>query len=659
MTLTINYLENHLQKWKQERPGSYKACCPAHDDDSPSLSVKEENGRILLYCHAGCSYDQIIAALGQTTAVNGNGGPKPVAIKEQPKRQRLTSIYSYQNATGDLQFQKLRYEVEGGGKSFKVRRPTAPDKFTWGIGEAERVIYNLPQLLARPDDPIYVVEGEKDADRLISMGLLATCNFDGAGKWLKEYNQHFTGRRVIILADNDKAGREHANLVANNLAAGPNGPIAKSVKVLQFPDLPEHGDVSDWLDADPANDLPALLKLIDDTAPYVVRPYIEGTPKTKDYFSAFRALGYDFRLNDLNNEVEVNGTPITDGLEARINNQMRDWSFNSTTRIKDAWMELAWRNSYHPMKQYLDGLKWDGQDHLNQFFSYMTFNADKIGAFGPVAWKRWLVGSVAKIYHHHQNFMLVVDGPQDLGKSTLARWLCPLPEFHREGGIKPEDKDDLLRMATMWIWEVAELQGVTRKADREQLKSFITMEKVTVRKAYARHDISKPATVSFFGTINEDGAGFLSDTTGNRRFVIIRIEKLDHAYSKETNLDQLWAQVVHLYKNGEPWRLTPGEASARDAINDEYMASSIVAIYLFEHYEVDPHQTSLHATTHEIMATLKADGLTGSQQEIQREVARLLIKAGAERIRSRGGSGRATAYRGVFPRKLTDKDGGG
>lgn len=98
--------------------------------------------------------------------------------------------------------------------------------------------------MAAPDAVVYLVEGEKDADRLSSLGLVATCNAGGAGKWRKEHSDFLRSRDVVILPDNDDAGHEHAKKAAKALRG-----IASHVRVVELPDLPEKGDVSDWLDA--------------------------------------------------------------------------------------------------------------------------------------------------------------------------------------------------------------------------------------------------------------------------------------------------------------------------------------------------------------------------------------------------------------------------
>ena len=113
----------------------------------------------------------------------------------------------------------------------------------WGLDGVRRVPYRLPQLLSTVGT-VYITEGEKDADRLADLNLTATCNPCGAGNWRPEFNQHFVGRDVVILPDNDGPGLEHADDVARSLY-----PVAKSVRVAWLSGLATKGDVNDWLDA--------------------------------------------------------------------------------------------------------------------------------------------------------------------------------------------------------------------------------------------------------------------------------------------------------------------------------------------------------------------------------------------------------------------------
>jgi putative DNA primase/helicase len=204
----------------------WSARCPAHDDQHNSLSIKlEANGRLLLYCHAGCSYEDICRAAG---------------IQRRGSRE-VVATYDYRDEQGVLLYQVLRYEPKG----FIQRRQDGAGGWDYNLKGVRRVPYRLAQLLvADTRETIFIVEGEKDADRLASLGLVATTNAGGAGKWRAEHSEHLRGHCVGIIPDNDESGAKHATHVEQFLRG-----IAASVRILPLPGLPPKGDVSDWLDA--------------------------------------------------------------------------------------------------------------------------------------------------------------------------------------------------------------------------------------------------------------------------------------------------------------------------------------------------------------------------------------------------------------------------
>lgn len=156
-------------------------------------------------------------------------------------RRRIVATYDFTDADGKLLFQEVKYSPKG----FSQRRPDGQGDWVWNLKGVQLVLHRLPELIAAdPAEPVYIIEGPKDADRLAAAGLVATTNPMGAKKWRVEYNEPLRGRDVVILGDNDKDGREHVQIVARSLSG-----IAASIKIIEFPELPEHGDVSDWLDA--------------------------------------------------------------------------------------------------------------------------------------------------------------------------------------------------------------------------------------------------------------------------------------------------------------------------------------------------------------------------------------------------------------------------
>ena len=152
---------------------------------------------------------------------------------------RIVKTYDYTDADGKLLYQVVRYDP----KDFLQRRPDGNGGWTWKLDE-RRVLYRWPELLKFPDGTIFVCEGEKDVDRVASLGHCATTV--AAGKWTDECVRALSGRDCFILQDNDEPGRAKASAAARALHG-----TTKTIRIVALPDLPDKGDVSDWLDADP------------------------------------------------------------------------------------------------------------------------------------------------------------------------------------------------------------------------------------------------------------------------------------------------------------------------------------------------------------------------------------------------------------------------
>lgn len=223
-------LNEFLRRFRGVKKNSsgHIAICPVHEDKTPSLSITiGKSGNVLLHCHAGCEIDRILDAVGLTTK-----DLYPAAAGRRIK------TYDYRDENGVLLYQAVRSEP----KRFYQRRPDG-DGWANNLNGTRRVLYRLPELLqADRSFPVFIVEGEKDVDRLREIGVTATCNPQGAGKWKGEYGKFLTGLKCVILPDNDDPGEQHAATVAKSLL-----PHAESVNILRLPDLPDKGDVSDWI----------------------------------------------------------------------------------------------------------------------------------------------------------------------------------------------------------------------------------------------------------------------------------------------------------------------------------------------------------------------------------------------------------------------------
>lgn len=277
MNVIPPHLSAILERLGQIQPSKdgFMARCPAHDDHTPSLSIKlEEDSKILLHCFAECTTESILAALGlsfpdlfapespqskHTRTRSAAGGRRAVSSAENrasigstivmpPANApgESTSIYNYTDENGTLLFRIIR--IDGAtGKRIYAEQPDSRGGWTRSLAGVLRVLYNLPTVLQASEagKRVYVVEGEKNADDLTVLGLTSTTNPHGAGTWNtygSSYSEALQGADVVILYDNDTPGKRHRDDVAKSLHG-----IARSIRVVELPDLKKGEDVSDWL----------------------------------------------------------------------------------------------------------------------------------------------------------------------------------------------------------------------------------------------------------------------------------------------------------------------------------------------------------------------------------------------------------------------------
>lgn len=323
--------------------------------------------------------------------------------------------------------------------------------------------------------------------------------------------------------------------------------------------------------------------------------------KVLTVLDAFKKLKYDFRLNECTQRIELNGEPLTDGDDARIRIEMRDFKILNAKLIEDMIVSTAWQNKFHPVKAYLKKCikTYDNKKHICKLTDCIT-DADKVFGF---VFRYWMIGAVARVMQSEFNPMLVMDGEQGIGKSELSRWLCPLPDYFVESAVNPEDKDSKLRLASSWIWEVDELGATVRRADREALKSFISKKWVTERPPYGHHDIKRPAMASLIGTVNDE-CGLLNDPTGNRRFMICRVEKIDWSYRNQIDKNQLWGEAYQAYLDGESSKLKPDEYKRLQVVNERYEIDDAIEGILKRNYKVDANRTDRWTPTYIILERL-------------------------------------------------------
>jgi putative DNA primase/helicase len=211
---------------KARRSGScWMAKCPAHDDNNPSLSIREVDGKVLLHCHAGCGQRDVIEAL----KAKGLWPERPVN-----QRRAIAVTYDYCDEVGHVLYQVVRTQPKG----FFQRRPDGHGG--WINKKSKRqVLYHLREIAEAPI--VFVVEGEKDVETLRSQGFVGTTNAGGAeAPWLPEFTDALAGREVILIPDNDRPGRERAARIARALL----GRVTRLVIL----ELEGAKDVTEWFE---------------------------------------------------------------------------------------------------------------------------------------------------------------------------------------------------------------------------------------------------------------------------------------------------------------------------------------------------------------------------------------------------------------------------
>jgi hypothetical protein len=254
--------------------GSWLASCPVQShgkgngDKNPSLSITEtQDGKYLFHCHGGCDQNDVFGAIrdrGLLPEIPQRNEIFSTMATLAPQPMTLEQEWEYMDEDRNTLFIKQRFKTNTEkGKDYRLVRVDALGRRHSRLGDVRIVPYRFPELLdaKTAGRAIYLVEGEKAADALVSIGAIATTSHAGAGHWPAEITQYFAGANVVVVPDNDKAGQEYAKKVIKNLL-----PVAKSVRYLDL-DLPFPGDDAfEWVKmggtraelADLAKKLPAI-----------------------------------------------------------------------------------------------------------------------------------------------------------------------------------------------------------------------------------------------------------------------------------------------------------------------------------------------------------------------------------------------------------------
>ena len=230
--------------------GQWVASCPVpghgrgNGDKNPSLSITESDGKVLFHCHGGCDQREVFDAVRDRNLLPTTPKREEISFT-QHQAPVLEKEWEYRNEDGDVLFTKRRYKTnDAKGKTYSIHRVDAQGKRIAGLKDTRIVPYQLPELLdaKTAGRAIYLVEGEKAADALVSIGAIATTSHTGAGSWPEEITQYFAGANIVVIPDNDEPGRQYAKRAISRLL-----PVVKSIRYLDLDLMVEGDDAYEWV----------------------------------------------------------------------------------------------------------------------------------------------------------------------------------------------------------------------------------------------------------------------------------------------------------------------------------------------------------------------------------------------------------------------------
>lgn len=223
-----------------------------------------------------------------------------------------------------------------------------------------------------------------------------------------------------------------------------------------------------------------------------------------------------------------------------------------TSVVEEAVQVIAARWQIHPVRDYLNSLRWDHKKRIDDFLIRLAGAEDT--PYTRAVTKNFFLSAVARVFKPGEKVdaMLILEGEQNLGKSLLFKVLASEPWFF-DSAFDIGSKDSYQVLRRKWVLEWAELAG-KRRNEVEKIKAFMSSGTDTYRPPYGRQPVNVPRQCVFVGTVNPDGGGYLNDPTGERRFWPVAVSKIDLRAVREER-DQLWAEAVTRYRKCEPWHL--------------------------------------------------------------------------------------------------------
>ena len=308
----------------------------------------------------------------------------------------------------------------------------------------------------------------------------------------------------------------------------------------------------------------------------------------------------------------------------------------------DAALMVAHEAAFHPVRDYLDGLRWDGVNRLETLMTdyFGVVGSDDLAPYVREVGKRFMIAAAARVYKPgcKNDYVPILEGPQGSYKSSAIASLVPNSEWYADEIDDLRTKDAAQSLQGKWIIELSELAGV-RRADVDKTKAFISRSSDHYRPRYGRTAKDHPRRCVFVGTTNRNT--YLNDETGNRRYLPIRVGKIAIAKIK-ADRDQLWAEAAALLKAGEQWwiadsvlQIATAEQSAR--VDEDPWTSHVLTI------AGQKYAQGVLVTVQSVHKWFEPEVEKRTQRDAQR-IGKMLTKADWKPYRPNHEGRRVTAY---------------
>lgn len=546
-------------------------------------------------------------------------------------------VWLYQSQSGQPLLYVCRWDTPS-GKELRPHSWTGK-RFEWvgPSGSDPRPLYGLERLGDDVERPVLICEGEKAADA--AHGLIgrdyACLAWLGGTSTADHVSLKPLSRRSVWLWPDADAKRNHAGdispkpaqpgwkamtLIAERLAA-----LGVDVHILDYTpgERPDTWDAADAVADGWTRD--EMLAHIDraqtefrtarkpapPTEPEPERSgvvtWVHTTAKGKPLSTIenLRALldaaGISVLFNQMTHRAEVTIPGVTPSREnadlaalAHVRSIARQAGY-PVGDLEPYMLAIADGNAYHPVRDWVETVPWDGQDHVTRLFETVPWagDADRVQFSKVIVW-RWMLACAKALYQPSGlefPFVLVLQGSQGRGKTRWLRSLCSVEGAVQDGRtINVRDKDSVMTATASWITELGEVDETMRMNSASALKAWLTKHIDVHRRPFAATDTHAPRRTAFAASVNP--AVFLKDPTGNRRFAVVPLAQDDFDHGHSLPMQQVWAQVAHDALQGARHWLDRDEQERLAEYNAEH-TTEVVAQAQF----ADMYDTALAGTT--------------------------------------------------------------